>query len=388
MCMAVPKPARHPTEGQVALAEALARGETWQGEEIHRLSTARYTDQARHELERELIFGKRPVPLIPSALLPHPDMAVAHDDYRRPLVITRDSEGEVHVLANSCAHRGTRLVDERRPIPARKIVCPYHAWVYRSDGSLAGLPRQDSFPGLCKDDHNLVRYAAHECGDIIWGAFGKDPDFSRLDALCEDLEALGLGDMALYKRRTHRVKANWKMVMDAFLESYHVKRLHQDTIAEYFADAVATGDVMGDHQRFAVGRTEYAAQVDTSDWQQVREVATFTYQIFPNGVLVVSPDYANLLVVMPGRKVNRCRVENFMLVPGDADPGEFAPRWEKSWRLLDEGTFGKEDFGAAALCQAGVDGGVQTEMLVGTLEAGMTRFHDLIDREIGIQASE
>lgn len=377
-----------PTPGQIDLAQSLARGETLEGDAIAHLSTDRYTDPERHEREHELLFRSLPVPLIPSSLLPHPDMAVEHDDYGLALIVTRDSGGQVHVLANSCAHRGTRLIDERRPVPARKIVCPYHAWIYKADGRLVGLPRQDSFPGLCKEDHGLVAYHAHETGGIIWLSLAENPDFSVLDALSEDLDALGLCDMTVYKRRTHKVKSNWKMVMDAFLESYHVKRLHQDTIAEFFADAVAAGDNIGDHQRFAVGRTDYASQINANDWRQVREVMTFTYQIFPNGVLIVSPDYANLLIVMPDRKVNRCKVENFMLVPGDVDRGEYAPRWEKSWRLLDEGTFGKEDFGVAALCQAGIDSGARKEVMIGTLEGGITHFHKSVDRTIGNQAAE
>lgn len=382
-------PSLKPSPGQVALAEQLARGEASVGDEVRRLSVDRYRDEDRHRRELDLIFRRRPLPLVPSALLPDKDMAVTHDEYGQALIITRDEEGQVHVMANSCAHRGTRLINDKRPVRARKMVCPYHAWTYRADGSLAGLPRQDAFPGLCKEDHGLVRYPAAECGGIIWVGFSDDVDFSGLAALCEDFDALGLGHKRLYKRRIHKVKSNWKMVMDAFLESYHVKRLHQATIAEFFADGIVAADRLGEHQRFAVGRTQYAAKVDTANWQQVREAMTFSYQMFPNGVLIVSPHYTNLMVVMPDpEKVNRCKVEDFMLVPAWLDPGEYGPSWEKSWRLLDGGTFGEEDFGAAALCQSGVDTGVHDEVLIGTLEHGITTFHDHLDAMLDGQAAE
>lgn len=372
-----------PSPGQVALAEQLARGEASIGDRVKRLSVDRYRDKKRHRVELNNIFGKRPVPLVPSALLPTNDMAVTHDEYGRALIISRDSEGQVHVMANSCAHRGTRIITDKRPVHARKMVCPYHAWTYKVDGTLVGLPRQDSFPGMCKADHGLITFPSIECGGIIWIGFSDDVDFSGLDDLCADFNALGLGHKRLYKRRVHKVKANWKMVMDAFLESYHVKRLHQATIAEFFADGIVAADRLGEHQRFAVGRTEYAAKVDFEDWHQVREAMTFTYQMFPNGILIISPHYTNLMVVMPGDKVNRCKVEDFMLVPSWLDEDEFGPSWEKSWRLLDGGTFGEEDFGAAALCQKGVDTRVREEVLIGTLEHGITHFHDQIDQLVG-----
>lgn len=379
--MDAPRKRLHPTPGQVALAEALARGEAYVGDKVERLSTDRYRDPERHHAELNL-FDKNPLPLAPSALLPEPGMALAHDETGHALIIARDTEGKAHIFANACAHRGTRLIEESGVISARKIACPYHAWVYRLDGALIGLPRPETFPGLCKEDHGLLTYHCHEAGGIIWLSHGEN-DFAQVDMLVEDFDAIGVSGMQFFKRHTHEVAANWKLVIDAFLESYHVKRLHAASIAEFFADGIATGDSMGKHQRFAVGRSDYAARIDVTDWRQVRGAMTFTYHIYPNGVLIVSPDYANLLIVHPEDDVARCRVEDFMLVPGDADAEVMAEKWERSWQLLDKGTFGGEDFRAAALCQAGIDTGVRPEMLLGTLETGITCFHDTLDEELG-----
>lgn len=376
--MDVPRKRHSPTPGQIALAEQLARGETYMSDNVVTLSVDRYVDEARHDAEKELLDGMA-TPLVPSALLAEPGSALAHDDSGRALLITRDTADKVRIFANACAHRGTRLLDAGDVVEGRKIACPYHAWVYNLEGALVGFPRRDAFPGLCKEDHGLVEYGAAEHGGLIWFSPDRHADFSAAEQLADDFDAIGLGEMRFYERSTHRIAANWKLVIDAFLESYHVKRLHQGSIGDFFADGMATADCVGRHQRFAVGRADYDRGIDATDWHQLRETVTLTYHIFPNGVLVLSPDYCNVMVVHPGKDTRSCRAENFMLVPGDVDPSLFADKWERSWHLLDEGTFGGEDFRAAALCQQGIDSGVRKEMIIGRLEAGITQFHEQLD---------
>jgi len=368
-----------PSPGQRALAEALARGEAAIDKSIQAIPSSVYIDADRFAAEQQAIFRKLPLLVAPSALLPMANQAIAHDGYGTPLILSRDGQSEAHVLANVCRHRGTRLLDtDDEPTPASRIVCPYHAWTYRSDGQLIGLPRADCFPGMEKADRGLLNFRDYECGGLIWFSQDANEDFAEIDMLCEDFDAFGIASHYLYERRTHEVAANWKLVIDAFLESYHVQRLHAQTIAPFFADGITVADMIGPHQRAAVGRAEYLAEIDRDDWAALRRAVTYTYQVFPNAIIIVSPDYINVLVVMP-QSVGRCLVEDFMLIPQAPETNEAEAHWRRSWDLLDGGTFAAEDFRAAALCHRGLESGLLKEATLGTLENGIAEFHARVE---------
>lgn len=371
-----------PTAGQLALARLLAEGGGAGARGITHVAASAYTSPAIHAAEQERIFARVPLVIAPSALLPEPGMAIPHDGFGKPLLVTRDKQGEVHVFLNVCRHRGTRLVEGAEPVCQPRLVCPYHAWSYTLDGRLAGLPRPDAFPGLDKSEYGLKRLPTREVGGLIWFSFGEDADFCEAEALAADFAAFDLAGQHLFRRRTHDVRANWKQIMDAFLESYHVARLHAGTIGPFFQDGVSTADTIGVHQRSAVGRAAELAACRSDDWPTLRSAITYTYQLFPGTVLIVSPDYMNLMTLMPQAE-DRVLVEDFMLIPEPPQTDKALAHWEKSWRLLDEGVFAAEDFRAAELCQAGLMAGAIDRVTLGTLENGIRTFHDAVEARLG-----
>ena len=373
--------ARRPTDGMLALAQDIAANRKRDASGQSTVPAHVYIDPEYWDREKAAIYDRLPQILCPSALLPEPGMAVPHDATGRPLLITRDAEGTAHVFLNVCRHRGTRLVEGEDVCKAKRLVCPYHAWTYAVDGRLLALPRPDTFPDLDKAANGLIELSSCETGGLIWFSQRDGADFSLAQELGNDFDALGMGEQHIYRRKLHTVKGNWKLIMDAFLESYHVTRLHANTIGPFFKDGVTSGDMIGPHSRAAVGRLEEMEGVDLTDMAQLRRVVTFAYQLLPGALIIPSPDYINVMVMMP-QAHDLTLVEDFMLIPELPKDEKARDHWERSWALLDGGVFASEDFRAAELGQQGLATGAIPELTLGTMEGGIRRYHEVVEEAL------
>jgi len=343
------------------------------------IPASNYTDPERYQAELQAVWKSVPVIAAPSALLPEPKTFHQVTIAGMPVLLTRNKDGVAKAFANVCRHRGMKLCTSAKTEKAPRIVCPYHAWTYDLDGKLIGLPRPEIFPGLPKSELGLLELPSREAGGLIW--VGLDPekqfDFSAVAGeLAEDFDALGFGTSYLAHYATFSVKANWKLVMDSMLDSYHVTRLHKDSLAQFSVDSENQIDRVGPHIRNAAHRSNFERKLITDRHDELRWIMVFSYIGFPNGIIVVSPHYTSLGIVRP-IAVDECAVDYYLLAPKKPETERAEARLQKSMDLMAT-VFGEEDYWAAAMCQEGLASGTMKDVQLGGMEVQIRMFQDAV----------
>jgi glycine betaine catabolism A len=333
----------------------------------------RYRDPARAERERAALFARSPRPIAASTSIAR-GACVPVDVPGASLILTRGDDGAVVAMANACRHRATRLIDAA--CTAKALVCPYHGWTYDLRGRLIHAPHAGSFGGAC-EGRDLRRAQVEERHGLVWLGAGVD---GYLGELAPDLAALGLERAALWRSSRTARRCNWKLVIEAFLDGYHIRVLHRDSIYRFFLDAASISEPVGRHIRaVSARRAMREAPPRLDDVGDLRELGTPSYVLFPATVVIEHPDFVSLIALSP-TAATVTEVEHLMLVPAER-AGE-ADHWDRSWALIEDGVFQREDLWACEQIQRSIDAGASDELLFGALEQPVRWFHAAIDEEL------
>lgn len=198
------------------------------------LAARYYTDPGIAEAESKHIFARSWQLVCHESDLPGPGARLAAWVAGREVLVVRTEDGGLAAHLNVCRHRGTRLVSAPEP-SGKAIRCPYHGWTYRLDGTLVGAPEARQIPCLDKPKLGLLPFRVESFLGFVF--VNPDPDAVPLAEQCAGLaEAVGHyagADLApVGKGRIHDLagaevqNANWKIVVDNYLEGYHVPVAH------------------------------------------------------------------------------------------------------------------------------------------------------------------
>ena len=339
-----------------------------------------FTSQERYDVEQANLFTNRAIPLTISALFPEPGMAMAHDGTGLPLIVSRDRGGQFHVFLNACQHKGAKLLDGCEVVKTGRMTCPYHAWTFGVDGKLIGVARPETFANLDKSKRNLAELPSREHGGIIWVMLDRhaEPDFSPLvPELAEDLDALELGTAHVFGWRTFDVKANWKLVLEPFLEGYHVQRLHASTVGPLYADVPNVVDKLGPTIRQISGKVDFTPEDLEIDGENIHKTVTTVYNMFPTGVVITSPWYISVMILHP-RAPDHTVVDLFNLTRVVPDNPKADALYQTSWDMV-QNVFGNEDFHAAAISHAGLSTGALDTVVYSGLEATIPIYYETLE---------
>jgi phenylpropionate dioxygenase-like ring-hydroxylating dioxygenase large terminal subunit len=301
-----------------------------------------YADPDVLRRERAQIFAKSWQYAGRAAEVAAPGSFLAADAGGLPVLVTRDDAGALRAFVNVCRHRGAVLAEgcgERATIQ-----CRYHAWTYALDGSLRTAPRAEREQGFRPEELSLLPASVGSWGPFLF--FNPDPAAVPLEEHLGELPAilardLDLDSLVFHSRTEFDAAANWKIVVENFLECYHCPTAHPA-----FSEDV---DVHPDRYRLEAHPTfgaQFATQKRTGRQGQF-------HLLYPNTGINVFPGPGNLSIgpIAPAGTGRTERYLDYFFAP-DADDA-----WIREFLLFDD-QIGSEDTTLVESVQRGAASGV------------------------------
>lgn len=352
-----------------------------------------YVNPGRFASELRLL-RTMPSVFVPSAAIPNPGDHVERIAFGVPLFAVRGRDRRARVFRNSCRHRGFALVEDAGCSQA--LVCRYHGWTYRLDGSLAHVPHADAFPDLDMSARGLVEVTSHEVdGFVVIAALDPVGPQDRADDAMGWLtdgtpwrDKLVPAARLVYVDSTLRAM-NWKVLVEQFLEGYHIRSTHKDTFYPVQYDDLNVVEAFGPNSRitFPYQNIERLRDRPQTSWTVDARV-TYLYQLFPNVMIATFPDLVSVVVVDPVDVDHTTMTTYSMVRPEVAarlspDAGPTDPVGQGSF--IARGLV--EDNEMSAGVQRGLHAGANEFVEFGQHESAIGHFHATLDERLAQSAT-
>lgn len=358
-------------------------GGAWREPVENYLNPSRFTEELR-------LLRAMPSVFVPSAAIPNPGDHVERVAFGVPLFAVRGHDRRARVFRNACRHRGFALVEGAGCSHA--FVCRYHGWTYRLDGSLSHVPHVDAFPDLDMPTRGLVEVASRETDGLIVVGPLDSVDAGWQTWADEAMEWLTDGspwrdklvpaEQLVFVESTLR-DINWKVLVEQFLEGYHIRSTHKDTFFPVQYDDLNVVETFGPNSRitFPYRNIERLRDRPENTWTVGARV-TFLYQLFPNVMLATFPDVISMISIDPV-DVDHSTVTVYSMVRPDV--AERASL-DASSNLVGQGSFIErglvEDNEMSAGVQRGLQSGANSFVEFGLHESAIGHFHATLDERL------
>jgi phenylpropionate dioxygenase-like ring-hydroxylating dioxygenase large terminal subunit len=332
-----------------------------------------YRSKERLAAEVEIAFRRSPTPFCPSAALPDVGSYVAREATGTPLLAVRAHDGTVRAFRNACRHRGTQLATGSGC--AKAFVCPYHGWTYNLDGRLRGVPHEYGFPDLDKELHGLAPVHVAERFGLV---FVTQDEPCLTDHSLDQLPELIAPEQRLFATRESEIAANWKIMLEGFLEGYHIRATHRETFYPYGFDNLNLVEVFGRNSRvtFPFRRIVKLAETPPED-RRVEGLLTYVYHLFPNVLVTVLSHHTNVIVLEPVA-LDRTKLITYTLTNRGSSTPELMQTVERDAEFVDQAG-AAEDRAVIRAVQCGLGSGANSVFTFGLFESAIVHFHRSLD---------
>jgi len=196
-----------------------------------------YTDPEIFAREQAAVFESMWFCAVRSSDLATPGTFRTVQVGRESVLVVRGRDGQLRSFLNICRHRGAMICTEPAGEVKRNLQCPYHAWTYSLDGRLVAAPNLVTMPDVDRVERGLVTVHLREWLGYAWVCLADEPPSFEGDVLEAAVERLGdlaaieayqVEDLEVGRRISYDVKANWKLIIENFMECYHCATIHPE----------------------------------------------------------------------------------------------------------------------------------------------------------------
>lgn len=352
------------------------------------IPAGRYVDREFLALERNRMWKRAWLYACHADQIPEPGSWMLVRNTGSPVVIARGLDGTIRAFYNTCQHRGAPLVKETAG-QSRGFVCGYHGWSYTLEGKLTAVRDRRDFVDLDFSCRSLKAVRCESLGRLIFINEDADaePLLQHIGPMASELLQFQLDQLSFVESRSYEVASNVKVLLDAFLEVYHLKSIHQQTVDRFL-----------DHRGMTIslwknGHSRMITPNRRPDWKDpgtigMPKIPTVTeiprdnnvsYHIYPNFVMPPSETGIPLLQFWPTSE-RTCRVVSTWIAP-DHDPANPHPLWARraeNWeRIL------YEDLQFAPQIQESLESPGFSSIPLNYQERRIYHWHEELDRRIG-----
>lgn len=351
---------------------------------VYNQPTLDYISEDVSQQEKALFFRQYPLLICLSCEIPKPGDYYCDDFSGVPIIVVRTSDGSVAAYLNVCRHRGARLACDNGS-GLQQLRCPYHAWRYSADtGNLISIPFDIGFSELDKSEYGLRQLPVTEAHGLIFVKPTEGDPIVPSELLAgfeQDLVSYGIENYHHFETRILEAPINWKLVIDTFLETYHLSTLHRDTIAPILHNNLCVFTSQGDHLRMVAPRKtlDELKDIPPAKWDLIQRSA-IVYVLFPNTVFIMQGDHLETWRVYPGETPNDSRMHVSLYTPEEASTDSARRYWKKNMDLL-MATVLNEDFPLATNIQKDFSAR-KSNIVFGRNEPALQYFHENLSTKL------
>jgi len=217
-----------------------------------------------------------------------------------PVILTKNSSGELKCLSNVCTHRGNLLVNEA--CNTSNIRCKYHGRMFRLDGQFVSMPEFREVKDFPTEDDNLRQFPVQAIGDMLFTTLGKSSFQEYFGEMLQRISFLPLNEFHYLPDmdQTFEVNAHWALYCENYLEGFHIPFVHAglNAVIDY-GNYTTELFSMSNLQLGIAKENELTFELPESSVDFGKKVAAYYFFVFPNMMFNFYPWGLSVNIVEP-----------------------------------------------------------------------------------------